>query len=156
VTEGTQIEPRGRGYAWTPGIYTQAQIDGWRKVTEAVHAGGGIIFAQLWHGGRGSHTALQADGAAPIAPSAILARKAKAFVETGPGVGKLVEPSMPRELSVAEIKELVTLYTRAAKNALSAGFDGVEIHAANGYLVNQFMSEHANRRGDEYGGSLQN
>ncbi|MGF6573385.1 N-ethylmaleimide reductase [Paraburkholderia sp. GAS333] len=156
VTEGTQIEPRGQGYAWTPGIYSDEQIDGWRHVTDAVHAEGGVIFAQLWHVGRVSHTALQPGGAAPVAPSAIQAQKVKAFIQTGPGTGTLVAPSVPRELSVAEIAELVDLYAQAAKNALRAGFDGVEIHAANGYLVNQFISAHANMRSDEYGGSLQN
>lgn len=110
VSEGTQIEPRGQGYAWTPGIYSQAQIDGWRKVTEAVHAEGGVIFAQLWHVGRVSHNALQPDGQ----------------------------------------------YAQAARNAIDAGFDGVEIHAANGYLVNQFISAHSNQRDDAYGGSLEN
>ena len=154
ITEGTQIEPRGQGYAWTPGIYSAEQIAGWRKVTDAVHAGDGVIFAQLWHVGRVSHTALQPDGAAPVAPSAIQANKVKAFIETGPGAGNLVEPSMPRALSVADIGELVALYAQAARNALEAGFDGVEIHAANGYLVNQFISAHANTRTDEYGGSL--
>ena len=156
VTEGTQIEPRGQGYAWTPGIYSLAQIDGWRKVTEAVHAEGGILFAQLWHVGRVSHTALQPNGDAPLAPSALQAQKVKAFIETGPDTGTLVEPSVPRELSIAEIKELVALYAQAARNALAAGFDGVEIHAANGYLVNQFISVHANHRTDDYGGSQQN
>jgi N-ethylmaleimide reductase len=156
VSEGTQIEPRGQGYAWTPGIYTPAQVDGWRKVTDAVHADGGVIFAQLWHVGRVSHHALQPDGSAPIAPSAIQATSAKAFIETGTGTGELVLPSMPRALNVAEIKELVGLYATAASNAIAAGFDGVEIHAANGYLVNQFISEHSNQRDDQYGGSLEN
>ena len=156
VSEGAQIEPRGKGYAWTPGIYSEAQIEGWHKVTDAVHADGGIIFAQLWHVGRVSHTALQPESGAPVAPSAIQAVKVKAFIETGPGAGSLVVPSVPRELSVAEIQELVALYAQAARNALSAGFDGVEIHAANGYLVNQFISTQANRRTDDYGGSLPN
>lgn len=156
ISEGTQIEPRGQGYAWTPGIYSQAQLHGWRTVTDAVHAEGGVIFAQLWHVGRVSHTALQPDNAAPVAPSAIQASKVKAFIETAPGSGTLVEPSTPRELSVAEIKALVELYAQAARNALSAGFDGIEIHSANGYLVNQFISAHANQRTDEYGGSLHN
>ncbi|MYN37981.1 alkene reductase [Duganella sp. FT109W] len=155
VSEGAQIEPRGQGYAWTPGIYSQEQIAGWRKVTDAVHSEGGIIFAQLWHVGRVSHTALQPDGQAPIAPSAIQAQKVKAFIETSDGAGTLVEPSMPRELSRDDIQQLVALYAQAAQNALDAGFDGVEIHAANGYLVNQFISAHANQRTDEYGGSLQ-
>lgn len=156
ITEGTQIEPRGQGYAWTPGIYNQAQIDGWRKVTEAVHDAGNIIFAQLWHVGRVSHTSLQPEGAAPVAPSAIAANNVKVFIETGPGAGALADPSAPRALTTAEVKELVQLYAQAARNALSAGFDGVEIHCANGYLVNQFISEHSNQREDEYGGSLQN
>ena len=156
VSEGAQIEPRGQGYSWTPGIYSTAQIEGWRKVTDAVHAAGGVIFAQLWHVGRVSHTALQPGGAAPVAPSAIQAEKVKAFIETSPGVGTLVAPSMPRELGVADIEEMVALYAQAARNAVSAGFDGVEIHAANGYLVNQFISAHSNRRTDDYSGSLSN
>lgn len=156
VTEGTQIEPRGQGYAWTPGIYSPEQIAGWKKVTEAVHKEGGIIFAQLWHVGRVSHTTLQPDGGAPIAPSAIQAKAVKVFIETGPGQGALAEPSVPRELTTAEVKELVLLYAQAARNALEAGFDGVEIHCANGYLVNQFISVHSNTRTDEYGGSLAN
>ncbi|GAB3587530.1 alkene reductase [Acetobacter peroxydans] len=156
VTEGTQIEPRGQGYAWTPGIYSAEQIAGWRKVTEAAHAAGGIIFAQLWHVGRVSHTALQPNNAAPVAPSAIQAKGVSVFIETGPGTGELAEPSMPRALTTAEVKELVQLYAQAARNALAAGFDGVELHAANGYLINQFISEHSNQRTDEYGGSLHN
>lgn len=156
ITEGTQIEPRGQGYAWTPGIYSQQQIAGWRKVTNAVHAADGIIFAQLWHVGRVSHTALQPDGAAPVAPSANQAQKVKAFIETGDGAGELVPPSVPQALSVDGIAEVVALYAQAAQNALDAGFDGVEIHAANGYLVNQFISHHANTRTDAYGGSLPN
>ncbi len=156
VSEGTQIEPRGQGYAWTPGIYSPAQIDGWRTVTDAVHAEGGVIFAQLWHVGRVSHNALQPEGTAPVAPSAIAAEQAKAFIATGPGAGELVQPPVPRALSVLEIEELVGLYAQAARNALDAGFDGVEIHSANGYLVNQFISAHANQREDEYGGSLHN
>jgi len=156
VTEGTQIEPRGQGYAWTPGIHSAEQIEGWRSVTDAVHAAGSVIFAQLWHVGRVSHTSLQPNGDAPVAPSAIAANNVKVFIETGPGAGALAEPSTPRALSNAEVKELVQLYAQAARNALSAGFDGVEIHCANGYLVNQFISAHSNQRDDEYGGSLHN
>lgn len=156
VTEGTQIEPRGQGYAWTPGIYSPEQVEGWRKVTSAVHAEGGIIFAQLWHVGRVSHASLQPGRAAPVAPSAIPADSVKVFIETGPGQGTLAPPSPPRALTTAEVTELVQLYARAARNALDAGFDGVEIHCANGYLVNQFISAHTNRRTDEYGGSLAN
>jgi len=156
VTEGTQIEPRGQGYAWTPGIHSPEQVEGWRKITAAVHAEGSIIFAQLWHVGRVSHNSLQPGGAAPVAPSAIAADNVKVFVETGPGQGALTEPSVPRALTTAEVKELVQLYAQAARNALDAGFDGVELHCANGYLVNQFISAHTNRRTDEYGGPLQN
>lgn len=156
VTEGTQIEPRGQGYAWTPGIYSEAQIKGWRKITEAVHAKGGVIFAQLWHVGRVSHTELQPERAAPIAPSAIRAEKVKAFIASSADEGQLVDPSVPRALDTAEVKTLVALYGIAARNAIAAGFDGVEIHAANGYLVNQFISEHSNHREDAYGGSLEN
>ena len=156
VTEGTQIEPRGQGYAWTPGIHSPEQIQGWRKVTDAVHAEGGVIFAQLWHVGRVSHTSLQPGGEAPVAPSAIRADNVKVFIETGPGTGTLADPSTPRALSTEEVKELVELYAQAARNALEAGFDGVELHCANGYLVNQFISAHTNQRDDEYGGSLQN
>lgn len=156
VTEGTQIEPRGQGYAWTPGIYSPEQVEGWRKITDAVHAEGGTIFLQLWHVGRVSHTSLQPGGAAPVAPSAIPAENVKVFVETGPGQGALTLPSAPRALTTAEVKELVQLYAKAARNALDAGFDGVEIHSANGYLINQFISTHTNQREDEYGGSLEN
>ena len=156
VTEGTQIEPRGQGYAWTPGIYSPEQIAGWRHVTDAVHAEGNIIFAQLWHVGRVSHTSLQPNAEAPVAPSAIAANNVKVFIETAPGMGALADPSMPRALTTAEVKALVQLYAQAARNALSAGFDGVEIHCANGYLVNQFISAQSNQREDEYGGSLSN
>lgn len=156
VSEGTQIEPRGQGYAWTPGIYNAEQTEGWRQVTQAVHAEGGVIFAQLWHVGRVSHTALQPGGKAPVAPSALQALNVKAFIETSPGAGALVEPSPPRALTPDDIRELVWQYAQAARNAIAAGFDGVEIHAANGYLVNQFISAQANQRTDEYGGSLQN
>jgi N-ethylmaleimide reductase len=156
VTEGTQIEPRGQGYAWTPGIYTQEQIAGWRKVTEAVHAENGIIFAQLWHVGRVSHTALQPDGAAPVSASAIAADQVSVFIETAPGTGELVKPSVPRALTTLEVQELVQLYIQAARNAMEAGFDGIELHCANGYLVNQFISAHSNHREDQYGGSLEN
>ncbi len=156
VTEGTQIEPRGQGYAWTPGIYNAEQIAGWQKVTKAVHEQGGVIFAQLWHVGRVSHTTLQPNGDAPIAPSTIAAENVKVFIETAPGEGDLADPSAPRALTTDEVKELVELYAQAARNAMAAGFDGVELHCANGYLVNQFISEHSNHRDDQYGGSLEN
>ena len=156
VTEGTQIEPRGQGYAWTPGLHSQAQIEGWKKVTQAVHAKGGIIFAQLWHVGRVSHTTLQPNADRPVGPSNITADNVKVFIETAPGEGALADPSEPRALSTAEVGELVNTYAQAARNALEAGFDGVELHCANGYLVNQFISEHTNNRDDQYGGTLTN
>lgn len=156
VTEGTQIEPRGQGYAWTPGIHSQEQIEGWKSVTQAVHQEGGVIFCQLWHVGRVSHNNLQPNNQAPVAPSAIATDAVKVFIETGPGEGMLTEPSQPRALETHEVKELVELYAQAARNAMEAGFDGVELHCANGYLVNQFISEHSNHRTDQYGGSLEN
>jgi N-ethylmaleimide reductase len=156
ITEGTQIEPRGQGYAWTPGIYSQEQIAGWQQVTRAVHEQGGVIFCQLWHVGRVSHDSLQPDNQPPVAPSAIRATAVKVFIETGPDTGALADPSMPRALETAEVQALVELYRVAAVNAREAGFDGVELHSANGYLLNQFISEHTNQRTDEYGGSLDN
>lgn len=156
ITEGVQIEPRGQGYAWTPGIYSQEQIEGWKKVTQAVHQEKGILFCQLWHVGRISHSALQPDNQPPVAPSAVRATNVRVFIETAPGEGMLVLPDEPRELTRAEVKDLVELYRQAAENAKAAGFDGVELHSANGYLINQFISEHTNFRTDEYGGSLEN
>lgn len=156
VTEGTQIEPRGQGYAWTPGIHSAAQIAGWKKVTEAVHQEGGTIFCQLWHVGRVSHHELQPGNQPPVAPSAVAADNVRVFIETAPGAGILTAPSAPRELTTAEVKEIVELYRIAAENAKTAGFDGVELHSANGYLINQFISEQTNFRDDEYGGSLDN
>ncbi|GBQ35183.1 alkene reductase [Gluconacetobacter azotocaptans] len=161
VSEGTQISRQGQGYAWTPGIYSAEQIAGWRLVTDAVHARGGRIFAQLWHVGRVSHVALQPDGAAPVSSSPLLAEGVKVFVDPdrrGPqaGVGEMVQHSAPRALTVAEIGGIVQDFAQAARNALDAGFDGVELHAANGYLINQFIDSQANSRTDAYGGSLPN
>lgn len=156
ISEGTQIEPRGQGYAWTPGIYSPQQIAGWKKVTDRVHQQGGVIFAQLWHVGRVSHTSLQPGEGAPVAPSAIAADNVKVFIETGPAQGALAAPSQPRALTTDEVRELVEMYAQAARNALEAGFDGIELHAANGYLINQFISVHSNQRDDIYGGSLDN
>lgn len=161
ISEGTQISPQGQGYAWTPGIYTQEQIRGWKKVTDAVHEKGGLIFAQLWHVGRVSHTSLQPGGAAPLAPSAILAEGVKVFVDpegNGPanGAGEMIQHSMPRALTIPEIKAIVQEYRQAAVNAIAAGFDGVELHGANGYLIEQFIDSQTNQRTDEYGGSLEN
>ncbi len=154
ITEGTQIEPRGQGYAWTPGIYSPEQIAGWKLITDAVHQKKRPVFAQLWHVGRVSHHLLQPGHQPPVAPSAVAATGVNVFIPTGPGTGKLVPPDTPRALTIPEIHDLVALYAQAARNALAAGFDGVEIHAANGYLINQFLSERANFRTDAYGGTL--
>ena len=161
ISEGTQISQQGQGYAWTPGIYSDAQIAGWKKVTDAVHKAGGKIFAQLWHVGRVSHTVLQPGGAAPVSSSAIQAPGVKVFVDVegrGPenGVGEMVQHDMPRALTREEIPAIVNDYAQAARNAIAAGFDGIELHGANGYLINQFIDSQANLRDDEYGGSLQN
>ena len=161
ISEGTQISKQGQGYAWTPGIYTPEQVAGWQKVTNAVHQEGGVMFAQLWHVGRVSHTSLQPDGQAPVSSSPLVAEGVKVFIDPenkGPeaGVGGMIQHSAPRPLTIPEIKEIVQDFAKAAQNALEAGFDGVELHAANGYLINQFIDSQANTRTDEYGGSLEN
>ncbi|QCI64997.1 alkene reductase [Phreatobacter stygius] len=150
ITEATQISRQGQGYIWTPGLYTDEQVNGWREVTDAVHAAKGHVFVQLWHVGRISHTSLQADGQAPVAPSAITA-KSKTYVETG-----FVETSAPRALDTAEIPGIVADYVKAAENAKRAGFDGIELHGANGYLIDQFLKDGTNQRTDQYGGSVEN
>lgn len=149
VTEGSQISPEGKGYAWTPGIHSEAQVAGWRKVTDAVHARGGHIAIQLWHVGRISHTSLL-DGQKPVAPSA-LAAASRTFDGTG-----FVATSEPRALETDEIARVVEDYRKAARNAKAAGFDAVEIHAANGYLIDQFLRDTSNKRTDAYGGSQEN
>jgi N-ethylmaleimide reductase len=150
LTEASPISPLGHGYPATPGIHTQAQVTGWQGVTRAVHDRDGRIFLQLWHVGRISHPSLLPPGEVPVAPSAI--RPAgEAMTFTGP------QPFVtPRALELAEIPGIIEQYRRAAENALRAGFDGVEIHAANGYLLDQFLRDGTNRRDDAYGGSLQN
>lgn len=150
IAEATQISQQGQGYQDTPGIYSQAQIEGWRRVTQAVHAEGGRIFLQLWHVGRISHVDLQPGGAAPVAPSAIRA-ETKTFVNNG-----FVDVSEPRALELEELPGIVQDFRNAAANAVSAGFDGVEIHGANGYLLDQFAKDGANVRTDAYGGSVEN
>jgi N-ethylmaleimide reductase len=150
ITEASQISQQGQGYQDTPGIYTPEQVAGWKKVTDAVHAKGGHIFIQLWHVGRISHTDLQPNHGAPVAPSAIRA-KGKTYVNNA-----FTDTSEPRALELSEIPGLIEDYRRAAKNAIEAGFDGVEIHAANGYLLEQFARDSTNKRTDEYGGSIEN
>lgn len=148
VTEATVISAQGIGYPNTPGIYTQAQVKGWRRVTEAAHQAGGRIFLQLWHCGRISHPAFHADGALPVAPSAI-APEGQHFTPQG------MKPYVvPRVLELKEIPGIVEDYRQATIRAREAGFDGVEIHGANGYLVDQFLRDGSNRRTDAYGGSV--
>ncbi|AFY34059.1 alkene reductase [Calothrix sp. PCC 7507] len=150
VTEGSQVSPQGFGYPATPGIHSIEQVAGWRQVTDAVHDAGGKIFLQLWHTGRISHPSLQPDGALPVAPSAI-APRGNAMTYTGD------QPFVtPRALDIDEIPGVVEQFRQGAKNALAAGFDGVEIHGAFGYLIDQFLQDGSNQRSDRYGGSVEN
>ncbi|OEE58989.1 alkene reductase [Enterovibrio norvegicus FF-454] len=155
VAESTQISALGQGYAWTPGIYSEEQITGWRKVTDAVHEKDGVIFAQLWHVGRVTHTA-NTGGEQPISSSALKAENVKVFIDNGTDEPGFVDVVEPREMTKEDIKNVVAEYRQAALNAIEAGFDGVELHAANGYLVNQFIDSEANKRNDEYGGAIEN
>ena len=150
ITEATFISPTGNGGYASPGIFTDAQVAGWRKVVDAVHAKGAKILLQLWHVGRQSHVDLQPNGQAPIAPSAIQA-EVRALLPGGPATG-----SMPRAIELSEIPSLVDEYRKGAERAKVAGFDGVEVHAANGYLIDQFLQDNSNRRTDAYGGSVGN
>ncbi|MGL4262388.1 MAG: alkene reductase [Afipia sp.] len=150
ITEASQVSQQGQGYQDTPGIYTKEQVAGWRKVTDRVHERGGHIYIQLWHVGRISHTTLQENGGAPVAPSAIRA-KTKTFVG-----GAFADVSEPRALELSELPGIIENFKRAAANALEAGFDGVEIHGANGYLLDQFAKDGSNKRTDAYGGSIEN
>jgi N-ethylmaleimide reductase len=150
VSEATQVSPQGVGYPGTPGIHSTEQVAGWKLVTDAVHSAGGRMFLQLWHVGRISHPSLQPDGALPVAPSAI-APAGQAMTREG------FKPFVtPRALEAAEIAGIVEDYRRCAKNAKAAGFDGIELHGANGYLVDQFLRDGTNRRTDRYGGSALN
>lgn len=150
ISEATQIEAMGKGYLDTPAIDTDEQVASWRPVTSAVHANGGRIFLQLWHVGRISHSSLLPGGDKPVSSSAVRA-DAKTFTAEG-----FVDTSEPRALETAEIGALIEQYAHAANQALRAGFDGVEIHAANGYLLDQFLQDGVNRREDAYGGSIEN
>lgn len=149
ITEGSQVSPQGVGYVRTPGIYSQEQVAGWRKVTDAVHQSASKIFLQLWHVGRVSHSDFL-NGGLPVAPSAL---QVEGYVHTPLGKKKI---ETPRAIELEEIPGIVNLFRRGAKNAKAAGFDGVEIHGANGYLLDQFLRDGSNRRTDQYGGSLQN
>ena len=156
VTEATAISHQGQGYANVPGLYGADQLAGWKRVTDAVHRGGGKIVVQLWHVGRISHNTLQPRGGKPVAPSAIRANS-KTFLVKPDGSGEFAETSEPRALEAAELPGIVDDFRRAAKAAIEvAGFDGVEIHGANGYLLDQFLRSGTNHRGDDYGGSIEN
>jgi len=156
VSEATAISPQAQGYADVPGLYGTEQLDGWKRVTQAVHAAGGTIVCQLWHVGRVSHHLLQPGGADPVAPSALRA-ETKTYLIDAQGHGAFVPTSAPRALHRHEIPGIVHDFAAAARNAVqSAGFDGVEIHGANGYLLDQFLKTGANQRTDDYGGSIEN
>jgi N-ethylmaleimide reductase len=150
ISEATQICAQGQGYLDTPGLYTPEQVAAWRLITDAVHAAGGKIAVQLWHVGRISHTSLQPGGAAPVSSTSVPART-KTFTTEG-----FVDCSTPRQLRLDEIPGLIAAYRQAARNALDAGFDGVEVHGANGYLLEQFLRDSINDRADAYGGSIAN
>ncbi|MCA6126157.1 alkene reductase [Bradyrhizobium sp. WSM 1704] len=153
IAEASPVVATGFGNPGVPGIYTETQIAGWREVVNAVHAKGGLIFLQLWHVGRVSHSSFQPDGALPVAPSAVaIAPEFKAMTADG----KVVEYETPRALETDEVPLMVEAYRQGAKNALAAGFDGVEIHGANGYLIEQFLQSRSNVRTDQYGGSIEN
>jgi N-ethylmaleimide reductase len=156
ITEATQISMQGMGYAKTPGIYSKEQIEGWKLITDAVHKAGGKIFLQLWHVGRVSST--KVNGMQPIAPSPLIAQKTKVYIFDGAPHGEAtsVPVDEPRELTKAEIHNVISEFVQGAKNAMAAGFDGVEIHGANGYLIDQFLRSNSNKRTDEYGGSRVN
>lgn len=151
IAEATQVSAQAQGYIATPGVHTPEQIAGWKKVTDEVHARGGKIFVQLWHTGRMSHTAFQPGEKAPVAPSALRAN-AKTYI---PGQG-YVDTSEPRALETSEIAGIVDDFRTAARNAIEAGFDGVEIHGAHGYLLDAFLRDGSNKRTDAYGGSIEN
>lgn len=150
VSEATQISPEGQGYLDTPGIHSAEQVAGWRRITDAVHAEGGRIVVQLWHVGRISHVSLQPNGQAPVSSTARVAN-GKTFVAEG-----FVPCSPPRALRSDEIPAIVDQYRLAARNAIAAGFDGVEVHGANGYLLDQFLRDSINDRSDAYGGPIEN
>lgn len=156
ITEGLPISDEGRGYLYTPGIYTDEQTRAWREVTDAVHAKGGKIFAQLWHVGRMSHVSLQPGKVAPVSASAEPAVGTTVYAWTAPGVAGPVAPSVPRALTIDEIHRVTEDFVASALRAVEAGFDGVELMAANAFLFDQFLSSQINTRNDKYGGSIEN
>ncbi len=155
ITEATAISQQGQGYSDVPGLYGTDQLDGWKHITQAVHQAGGKIVVQLWHVGRVSHVDLQPGGGQPVAPSAITAKTKTVLIKDG--VPGFVETSAPRALRADELPGIVHTYAAAARNAVdTCGFDGVEIHGANGYLLDQFLKSGSNHRDDDYGGSMEN
>ncbi|MCP2138612.1 2,4-dienoyl-CoA reductase-like NADH-dependent reductase (Old Yellow Enzyme family) [Rhizobium sp. SLBN-94] len=156
ISEGIPISPEGRGYLYTPGIYDRDQVDGWRLVTDAVHMARGRIFAQLWHVGRISHTSLQPDKGSPVSSVATVAATSTAFAYDDAGTPEKQPCSAPRALRTEEVSRLVQDFVQASLNSLDAGFDGVELHGANGYIFEQFISAALNDRTDQYGGSIEN
>jgi 2,4-dienoyl-CoA reductase-like NADH-dependent reductase (Old Yellow Enzyme family) len=156
ISEGAPVSTEGCGYLFNPGLYTPEQAAGWRRVTDAVHAAGGRIFAQLWHVGRVSHVSLQDDGKAPVSSSAQTSEKAWAYARDDNGQPGLVPASPPRALETQELARITQDFVKAARLAIEAGFDGVELHGANGYLFEQFVNGALNRRTDRYGGSIEN
>ena len=152
IAEASPVLPTGFGGPGVPGIYSERQIKGWREVVDAVHEKGGVIFLQLWHVGRVSHSSFQPGGVLPVAPSAVPISDLKTMTADG----KVAPYETPRALETGEIPGVIDAYRQAARNALEAGFDGVEVHGANGYLIEQFLQSHTNLRTDQYGGSIEN
>lgn len=156
ISEGVAVSQQGTGYLFTPGLYTEDQVTAWRRVTDAVHAKGGRMFAQLWHVGRNSHVSLQAGGMAPVSPVARRAQAVQTYAWAAPGVPGMVAASEPRALSTDEVEAVIDDFIGAGQRAVQAGFDGVEVHGANGYLFEQFINGELNTRDDRYGGSIDN
>ncbi|HLX16999.1 MAG TPA: alkene reductase [Bradyrhizobium sp.] len=154
IAEASPVMPTGRGNPGTPGVYSDEQVKGWRGVVDAVHAKGGLIFLQIWHVGRVSHSSFQPGGALPVAPSAVPITGNGMLAMTADG--KAVPYETPRALLTGEVRQIVEAFRQAARNAMKAGFDGVEIHGANGYLIEQFLQSHTNLRTDQYGGGIEN
>lgn len=159
ISEGTPISPEGQGYVDVPGMWSEEQVAGWKLVTDAVHENGGVMFAQIWHVGRMSHSSLQPNGGKPVSSTNKAPAqdpKNRAFIYYEDGTSGFDDPTPPRALETTEIKRVISDYVTAAVNAVNAGFDGVEIHSANGYLIEQFINPLINDRTDNYGGSLEN
>lgn len=156
ISEGAPISREGCGYLFNPGLYNDAQTQGWRRVTDAVHAKGGKIFAQLWHVGRVSHVSIQPDGGAPVSSVAVTAARSNAYAWVAEGQPGPVQASTPRALETQEVRRVTADFVGAARRAIDAGFDGVELHGANGYVFEQFLNGALNTRTDEYGGSIAN